>query len=54
MPQIKEWYSSLHYLEQINICCYCAPGKFCHRQFVAQTLIWLNKKMGLSHIIELF
>jgi hypothetical protein len=51
MPHIKKWYRDLD--TDIVLCCYCAPGDFCHRIFVGDTFEWLNKKgIGLHQIVR--
>ncbi len=55
LRRIAAWYSALLLDNSyaLTLCCYCAEGSFCHRQFVAQLFLWLNAKLSLAHVIEL-
>lgn len=48
MDAIKQWYNSIPDDVTIILCCYCAKGKFCHRQYVAQLFEWLNRKPDMK------
>lgn len=56
MPRITQWYRELpeDNNHELTLCCYCPAGNFCHRQLVAKLFGWLNRRLGLSHVIELY
>jgi hypothetical protein len=63
MPQIIVWYRGLQEDNAVKLvlCCYCSLERprvnglpaFCHRVFVAQLCMWLNRKLAYDHCIEL-
>jgi hypothetical protein len=55
LSRIAAWYGALptDNTSALTLCCYCQEGAFCHRQLVSKLFLWLNKKLHLSHVIEL-
>lgn len=55
IQRIASWYRALPVSHDctLTLCCYCPEGAFCHRQLVYKLFLWLNGKLGLSHVIEL-
>ncbi len=56
LPQIAAWYQGLPTAStyMLTLCCYCPLGVFCHRQLVYKLLLWLNRRLGLTHQVHLY
>lgn len=56
LNRIAVWYTGLPLSNEhvLTLCCYCRRGEFCHRQLVYKLLLWLNRKLHLTHVVELY
>jgi hypothetical protein len=50
---IMEWYGILPDDAVVILCCYCAPGDFCHRRLAAEWFSEIAEALGVQHNLML-